>query len=396
METPSRSVSPSIYLKAYQCQDGREIHYSVARLQRDGNNPTTILDMPDSEDVPKVCWVYFTPMGPNRRILEVLVNRYAQNFECDKEVLFLCINRPGKCGSSSSISKSKTDENTTDERKHIQTSCDDIISILNHYGIRKASLFYMCAGSTFAYSFATRYPERTTGYIIGIASWVLRSDSSSQDIQTPQKMNSLTHRLAMKGIFGPKWFVSNLVGGMVGSTSTLFSSIPSSWIVEKIKKEMSNNEVQQFDEQFPDEELFVKLMIWIHMDGRDDDDETSVFVNAKEDKEAMHSTGCFGNAQIESGSNNKDGDAKDIAVCLSSQQDIGLVYKTTIPQQKQVLLWHGEHDQMISVTGGEYLQSTISNATLTRIPRGTHQGVMFFFPNDVMEALNRISRDAPV
>jgi len=180
-------------------------------------------------------------------------------------------------------------------------------------------------------------------------------------------MNSLTHRLAMKGIFGPKWFVSNL-----GNTSTLFSSIPSSWIVEKIKKEMSNDEVQQFDEQFPDEESFVELMIWIHMDGRDDDDETSMFVNAKEEKATIQSTGCFGNVQIENGNNNKDGDAKDIAVCLSTQQNIGLVYKTTLPQQKQVLLWHGEHDQMISISGGEYLQSTISTATLTRIPREAH------------------------
>jgi len=253
-------------------------------------------------------------------------------------------------------------------------------------------------GVTFAYSFATRYPERTTGYIIGIASWVLRSDSSSEDIQTPQKMNSLTHRLAMKGIFGTKWFVSNLVAGLASNTSTLFSSIPSSWIVDKIKKEMSNDEVQQFDEQFPDEESFVELMIWIHMDGRDDDDETSVFVNAKEDRAAiqLQSTGCFGNVQIENGNNNKDGDAKDIAVCLSTQQDIGLVYKTTLPQQKQVLLWHGEHDQMISVSGGEYLQSMVSNATLTRIQKGTHQGVMFFCPDDVMEALNRISRDVPI
>jgi len=146
MEAPPKSASSSIYLKVYQCQDGREIHYSVARLRKDGNNPTTILDMPDSDNVPKVCWVYFTPMGPNRRILEVLVNRYAQNFECDKEVLFLCLNRPGKCGTSSSSSTTTTDQNISDERKHIQTACDDIITILNHYDIRKTSLFYMCAG----------------------------------------------------------------------------------------------------------------------------------------------------------------------------------------------------------------------------------------------------------
>ena len=45
---------------------------------------------------------------------------------------------------------------------HINTTCTDVITILDYYGISRASLFYMCAGSTYAYSFAAQHPERTT------------------------------------------------------------------------------------------------------------------------------------------------------------------------------------------------------------------------------------------
>ena len=403
----STRASPSINLKAYQCPDGREIHYSIAILRREATS-TSILDIDNPTDehllsssITKIgaCWVYFTPMGPNRRILELVVNHYAEKFECDKDVMFLCVNRPGKCGTSSSTSTKQYDDKTanvmSDEMQHVQTSCDDIITILDHYGTQQTSLFYMCAGSTFAYSFASKYPERCSGYIIGIASWVLHSDSSSAgDIQTPTKMNALSHRLAMKGIFGPKWLVGKLVGSVAGSVSPIFSTLPTDWVVHLITKDLSKQENQMFDEKYPDDGAkFVDLMNWVHNDGCDD--EVSVFVNQTQD--VCEESGCFGSGSATvNGSNKHEGDAKDTAVCLSAQQDLGLIYKHSIPTQKQVLLWHGEDDKMISIEGAEYLEGQITNATLTRIPSGTHQGVMFFFPDAVIDALNRISRDVLV
>jgi len=244
----------------------------------------------------------------------------------------------------------------------------------------------MCAGSTFAYSFASKYPDRTTGYILGIASWVLRSDPSSAnhgDVKTPQ-MHSLTHRLAMQGYFGPKWFVSNLVGGVMGSVSVIFSSVPPGWVGHQLKKDLSQDEILKFEEQYPDVEEFVELMKWIHNDGCDD--EANGF--------AISSCGTNDTESVSG--NKKEGDAKDVAVCLSTQQDLGLIYKSTVPPQRQVLLWHGEDDKMIYIAGSKYLKCSIPNANLTRIAEGTHQGVMFCFPDEALEALNRISRDAPV
>ena len=158
---------------------------------------------------------------------------------------------------------------------------NDVLTILDYYRISKTNLLYMCAGSTFAYSFASQHPARTTGYIVGIASWILHSQPSSSssincnaaendvmecaedNINTPN-MHSLSHRMAMKGFFGPKWMVSWLAGGIVGSMSILFSSIPPEWVGKELKKELSDNEIRIFDEKFPDGVEFVELMKWIH------------------------------------------------------------------------------------------------------------------------------------
>lgn len=438
----------SIHLKAYRCQDGRrEIHYAVARLRRDPKScnstpaPASILDMSDGDDdAPTAakgskskpstighCFVFFYPMGPNRRLLDAVVSRYAPKFECDidnKDVLFLCVNRPGKGGTSPSGTETKQqqhDRTAPDERQHVRTSVNDVVTILDHCGVGRASLLYMCAGSTYAYSFASMFPERSTGYILGIASWVLRSgpSSSSQssslfaqcgnnrvesvekgdghqesddEIQTP-RMNSLTHRMAMSGVFGPRWMVSYMVGGIVGSSSTMLSSVPPAWVGKSFRKDLSEDEATEFDKQFPDGEKFVELLKWIHGDGFDD--EASVFVNGGSGTDADGSE----DKGIERNNNTQtnEGNARDIAVCLSTQQDLGLVYKRTVPAQKKVLLWHGLNDKMVSVAGARYLEAMIGpRATLTRIKDGTHQGVMFFFPESVMKAMNQIVSEVEV
>mmetsp|Transcript_41156 Transcript_41156/g.86436 ORF Transcript_41156/g.86436 Transcript_41156/m.86436 type:complete len:448 (+) Transcript_41156:22-1365(+) len=441
----------TIFLKAHRCSNGREIHYALARLHRDpGSSTAAIIDMENNNNGPststssiiRACWIFFYPMGPTRRLLSAFLSQYAPHFECDGDVLFLCVNRPGKGATSSSVIDENETNIVTDERRHISTSCEDVRIILDYYNIRKASLFYMCAGSTFAYSFASKYPDRTTGYIIGIASWILRSaphstsflchgnntianvsedgkendhdtshppSSDCADIKTPQ-MHALLHRWAMAGYFGPKWLVSSLAGGIAGSMSGILGNAPPAWVARQMKKELSDEEQKMFDERYPDDDgvEFVGLLKWMHGDGIDD--ETSVFVN-----EINHGTTSAHNASGADASaaaaaavvgNNKEGDARDCAVCLSTQEELGLIYRTTIPSQKQVLLWHGEVDKMISVRGAEYLEEMLrkqghhgdgdNHVTLTKIARGTHQGTMFFVPRDAMEAINRISRDVPL
>ena len=118
----------------------------------------------------------------------------------------------------------------------------------------------------------------------------------------------------------------------------------------------------------------------------DGDGDGSVFVNV-DDAEAAAEL----NNDKHRVPNMNDGNAKDIAVCLSSQHDLGLEYKSSIPKQKRVLLYHGENDKMVNVVGAEYLESMLSNATLSYVFEGTHQGTMLFFQRDVMLELNQIS-----
>ena len=224
--TSSMKEQHSISLKAYRCpQTGREIHYSFSHLKRGGqksssqlpssnesqtnvltkhdesNNDTTIIG-PSA-----ACWIFFYPAGPNRRLLEAVISRYTSEFECDQDVFFICLNRPGRGGTSSAIADASA---ISAEQEYIRTSCDDIITIIDYYQVPKVSLLYMCAGSSFAYSFAKLHAERTTGYILGISSWVLRHDGNrcnndghnlddDVNLSTPANMNSRIHKWAMMG-----------------------------------------------------------------------------------------------------------------------------------------------------------------------------------------------------
>jgi hypothetical protein len=98
---------------------------------------------------------------------------------------------------------------------------------------------------------------------------------------------------------------------------------------------------------------FVEGMIYLNEDGSDG--EGSKFINSE--------NGDYKNIAT----NNKDGYGNDISVCLSTQNEVGLIYKTTIPTQKKVLLlWHETHDHMISLAGSEHLASSIMGAIMVR------------------------------
>ena len=416
----------SISLKAYRCpQTGRDIHYSFAHLRGGGGQRKSTSTPPllstdvdashvkdDGDDASggdtvsiigpsAACWIFFYPAGPNRRLLESVISRYTPEFECDRDVFFICLNRPGKCGTSSSSPTSDT-SNISPEQEYIGTACNDIITIIDYYQVPQVSLFYMCAGSTFAYSFAKQHPERTTGYILGLSSWILRHDgkrnnakddddgagedfSSNIDCTTPSNMNSTIHSWAMHGYFGPKSIISSLAGGIVSSAPVFINSFPRHWVADGLKKGLSNNERREFDELYPEDGglAFVENIAWSY---EDSDGDGSVFVNVVDANVAEESNG-------KRVPNKNDGNAKDLAVCLSTQQDLGMEYNSSVPKQKRVLLWHGENDKMVNVAGAEYLESMLDNATLSYVSEGTHQGTMLFFPRDVMLELNQVSNN---
>jgi pimeloyl-ACP methyl ester carboxylesterase len=327
----------AVALKAYHSPDGRCIHYAVACLGKSGK----VLEV-DADIIGrvKICWIFFYPAGPNRRLLDLVLARYAPSFDVDNDVLFLCINRPGKGGTSSS-----QDTSESPEKDYVNTACQDIISIMDYYQVPKASLFYMCAGSTFAYSFATSHRDRTTGHIIGVSSWILRScppDSEGDKGTKSPRFHSLIQRMAMNGFFGPKWFVSSIAGESMNNMNRFFGLIPAPFIVTNFKKGLSEHEQIKFANQYGESDGtgFIDALIWMNHDG---DGHDSEFINAKS-SDNQHIVPC-----------NNDGNAKDISVCLSTQEELGLTYNKTVSEHQQILLWHGTNDNIISVEGSAYL-----------------------------------------
>ena len=142
----------------------------------------------------------------------------------------------------------------------------------------------------------------------------------------------------------------------MGSMPAVFGSVSPSWLCKQIKKELSVEERHMFDDHIPKRSQ-LSMMKWIHLDGRDDD--VSVYVKT-----------ISGNTGNDTYKNCNDGDARDCAVCLGTQQEVGLEYKNPTPR-KEVLLWHGEIDRMVSVDGAKYLEAMIPDATLTTVPNGS-------------------------
>ena len=377
--------SPEICLKVFHKADGRDIHYACSLLRRDSSSDSTqFLDPSTVDSECRACWVVFYQAGPNRRLLESVLARYAPKFDVPKDTLFLCLNRPGKGGSSSPLGPVDGDGYTcgdsgesSSEKTYIHIASEDVISILDHYGIKQTNLVYMCAGSTFAYHFASRYSERATGHIIGMSSWVLRSIDSSGDepiVETPE-MNSKVHKLAMSGWL-PKGFLAYLGSGLTRvMLPVLINNLPEGWFVDAFRKELSSIENEEFEEVYGDGAQFLDMMRRLYADKPED----SVSVN--EEPEGARKIQCH-----------NDGDALDLAVCMSTQQELGLSYSyETFPTQKEVILFHGECDRMVSIAGAQYLSRSLPNTTLSTEPYGSHQGGMLFYPKEVMEALNRIS-----
>lgn len=134
--------------------------------------------------------------------------------------------------SSTSVSKGI---DFSPEQVYVSTACVDIATIMDYYQIPKASLFYMCAGSTFAFSYATEFPERCTGYIIGVSSWILRPSLPKTVVEDENEsklpsIHSRLHKMAMDVFFGPKWLVSSIANGSMSNMKGLLGILPASFV----------------------------------------------------------------------------------------------------------------------------------------------------------------------
>ena len=292
-------------------------------IQHNGRN-VTFSKSPDNGSPPVL---FFYPVGAGRRMLLSFQELFSN-------LWFICINRPGKGGTS------PPDSNVS----HLETTIQDILVVLDKLGIQQVSLLCMCAGTPFCFAFAARHPERTTGRLIGISTWVQPADCDYNNTKLLYHVGTKQPNLA--GL---------LTGTLMSSMGCMFSSFPTSWFTSFLRKALSIDECQAFDEKYSKDE-FCDMLKWMQQDPRG---------------------GVSGDLQVLLSRNIVDYEA------LSKSQD-------------SLILWHGTNDNTVPYVGVEWLAKQLPDAELNTIRDGTHEGCMFLLHSSIVDSLKSLGKVADV
>lgn len=267
--------------------------------------------------------LYFYPVGAGRRSLLSFRRLFAH-------LHLICINRPGKGGTS----PSKRDST------HLETVVSDVIAVLDHMNLAKVSVLTQCAGTPFGMAFSAQYPERTSGKFIGISTWVQPGDCHYENTKFVYFIGTLQPRITSP-LAGT--FMSTMMGSIV-------ASFPTSWFATMLRKKLSSEEAQVFDEVYNNDE-FSDVIQWMQQDWR-------------------------------------GGLNDDLKVLLEK----GVVdYKALDESQSSITLWHGTNDTMVPYVGAEWLAKQVPGATLNPIQDGTHEGCMFLLHSEIVDSLKTLA-----
>ena len=289
--------------------DGRDIAYSVS---------------PDNGSTPVL---FFYPAGGNRRMLLSFRALFA-------DLQFICVNRPGKGGTS------PAKEN--DAKSHLTTAIQDAAVVLDQLRVDKVSLVCMCAGTPFCFTFAARYPERTTGRLVGISCWVQPADCSYANTKTAFFLGTKMPTA-----------VSPMVGVVFASIGSSLTSFPTGMVLGALRGKLSTDEREAFDEKYKDRDDFADMMNWMQRE--------------------------------------RGGVSSDMLVLLGSEL---LDYQAVVDSQKSIMLWHGTSDTLVRYAGAEWLATQgLSSATLNAVPDGTHQGCNFLLHSSIVDSLKALGQD---
>ena len=272
---------------------------------------------------PAVLFCY--PVGAGRRMLLSFRSLFG-------DIRFICINRPGKGGTSVSMNG----------KSHLKTVLSDMIVVLDELKIRQVSVMTMCAGTPFAMAFASRYPDRTTGRFIGISSWVQPADCGYDNTKVLYHIGTKQATLT-----GP------LAGSFMSGMGSFVSSFPTTWFADLLQKKLSKEEAQVFRERYTNVNEFCGMLKWMQQDSR-------------------------------------GGVSPDITVLLSANV---VDYPAFSKSCKTITLFHGTNDTMVPYVGAGWLAEQLPNATLHTVENGTHEGCMFLLHSKIIETLKELVRE---
>eukprot|EP00928_Gymnodinium_smaydae_P002138 TRINITY_DN10759_c0_g1_i6.p1 TRINITY_DN10759_c0_g1~~TRINITY_DN10759_c0_g1_i6.p1 ORF type:complete len:278 (+),score=9.95 TRINITY_DN10759_c0_g1_i6:53-835(+) len=182
--------------------------------------------------------LFFYPAGGNRRMLHMF-----EEFAKAASLRFICVNRPGKGGTSRSL--------VPGPEAHVDTVCVDTLSVLSVLRVDRASVLFMCEGTPFALSFAARYPQRVTTKLLGVAPWIQPADTSP------------TKTLYRVGAGFQKWFISPLMSSCISSlTGCTSSSLSSSLLLAALLDGLTASERASIDTRYPNIKEFARRWAW--------------------------------------------------------------------------------------------------------------------------------------
>lgn len=304
MTSSASALSFDKELKLHTLQhEGRNIAYSMSSRISESKHPV----------------LFFYPVGSGRRTLLAFRSLFS-------EISFLCVNRPGKGGTSPSV----------ETESHLDTVIKDIIAVLDSLQMEKVSILAECAGTPFAMAFCTWFPERTTRIYIGIASWIQPADCGYEHTKLVYHMGTQSSSLT-----GP--FAATFMSSM----GYLVASFPVSWFASMLKSKLSQEECIEFDTLYSNADDFSNMIAWMKQDSR-------------------------------------GGMSPDLQVLLS--KDV-VDYQALAKSQDTIILWHGTNDSMVPIGGAEWLAEQLPNAELHTIPDGTHEGCMLFLHPAIVDSL---------
>jgi len=303
----SDSLFSDIELRSVH-HDGRDIAYSTS---------------PDNGSPPVL---FFYPVGGNRRMIFSFRALFS-------DLHLICVNRPGKGGT--------TPAKESGAAAHLATVVEDVVVVLDKLGIQKVALMCMCAGTPFCMTFAAKHPERTTGQLTGISSWVQPADCGYENTKTTLYLGTQLRPL-----------VAPVVGLVFRSIGSSLVSFPTSITLKALSAKFSEEEREAFDEKYKDRNEFSRVMKWMQGD-------------------------C-------------GGVGSDMSVLLGADF---VDYQGVVDSQKSIVLWHGRSDTLVPFASAKWLaEEALPGATLNAISDGTHDGCNFLLHSSIVDSLKKLGR----
>lgn len=298
---------------------------ALHKIHHEGRDITYSTSPNATRSLPPV--LFFYPGGGNRRMISSFRNLFS-------DLHFISVNRPSKGGTSPATRRGA--------EAHLMTAVQDCVAVLDELGIEKVSLMCMCAGTPFCFKFASTYPDRTTGQLTGISSWVQPADCGYENTKL-----SLYLGKTLRPVVAP---VAGLVFASIGIG---LNSFPTSMTTGALRSGLSEDEREAFDEKQTDTNDFAAEMKWV---------------------------------QQESG-----GAGRDMSVLLSGNL---IDYRAVADSQKSIVLWHGTNDKTAPFESAQWLASdeALPEAVLNVIPDGTHNGCNFLLHLSIVDSVKTLGR----